>query len=221
MQMRTRVFIARANRSIFTICDYAQALIAVNIVAFCDLDIIQVLVRGSPAVAMVNFQVATGCSNNSASRSSNDPKIGCVHSNIYARIGSKVHRTAHLIIVRAGGRPFGAVVKPVHGNPGFSLRPGQLEHIRRRGRCEQCAGIDWYERDKQSQQNNNLGKIFGFHGYIYSFMEHKRKANDAYYDPKAKMTFFPRRTISPGFRRTELFLTALPLINVSPPKSIK
>ena len=151
MQMGTREFIARAHRSIFTICYYAQALIAVNIVAFCDLDISQVLVCGSPAVAMVNFHVTAGHFNNSASRRRNDPKIGCVHSNIYTRIGSKVHRTAHLIIVRAGGRPFGTIVKPVHGNPGFSLLPRQLEHIRRRGRREQCAGIDWHERDKQSQ----------------------------------------------------------------------
>jgi hypothetical protein len=137
MQMWTRIFIACAYVLIFTVCNDAQTLVAINITAFCNLEVVKVPIFCDPAIAMINFHVAAGYFKNSPSRRRSDPEIGCIHANKYVRIGGKVHRAAHLIIVRAGFKSLGAIVKPVHGNPGFSLRPGQLEHIRWRSCCEQ------------------------------------------------------------------------------------
>jgi hypothetical protein len=192
MQMRARKFISCAYILEFTVCNDGQSLVAINIITFFYLEIIQMPIFRDPTVTMINFHVTTGYFKNNTRRRSRYPKIGCIHSNKYIRIGSKVHRAAHFIIMRAVGQPLGAIVKPIHGNPGFSLLPGQLEHIRWRGRCEQCTGIDWHERGQQSQQNNNLGMIFIFHGYIYSFIEHKRKVNEHILRSKSKNDIFPQ-----------------------------
>jgi len=117
MQMGTRVFITCAHLFVFTICNDAQALVAVNKITFFNLDVVQVPVLGGPAVTVINFDETTGCFKNSASRRSSDPEIRCVHSNVYIRIRSKIHRAAHLIIVRTGGKPLGAIIEPIHGNP--------------------------------------------------------------------------------------------------------
>ena len=80
--------------------------------------------------------------------------------------------------MRTGVEPLGAIIKSIHGNPGFSLRPRQLEHIRWWSRREQSAGtgIVWNKRDKQNQQSKNLRQVFVFHNYLLT-IEHKRKAS--------------------------------------------
>ena len=139
MQVGSRKFIPCAHVLIFTICNDGQALVAVNIVTFFNLKVIQMPIFCDPTITMINFHVATGCFNHSTCRRRSNPKIGCIHSNIHIPIGSKVYCAAHFIIMRTGRKTLGAIVKCVHGDPGFSLRPGPLEHIRRRS----CAGIIW------------------------------------------------------------------------------
>ena len=83
MQVWTRVFITGTYVLIFTICNDSQALIAVYIIAFFNLEVIQMPIFCSPAVAVVNFDMTTGYFKNSAGSRCGDPEIGSIHSNIY------------------------------------------------------------------------------------------------------------------------------------------
>ena len=130
MQMRTGKFIACTYILIFTICNDSQALVAVNIITFFNLQVIQMPIFCDPTITMINFHVTTGCFNNRTRSCSCHPEIGCIHANIYTGIRCEIHRAAHFIIMRAGGETLGTIIKPIHGNPGFSLRPGPLKHIR-------------------------------------------------------------------------------------------
>jgi hypothetical protein len=140
VQVGSRIFIAQAYVLILAVGNDAQALITVNSSPFCHLNVIQVPVFRDPAIAVIDFHVAAGCFENGARRRRPHPKIRSIHPNVYIFIWGKVHRAAYFIVMRAGGKPPGAIVKPIHGNPGFSLRPGQLKDIR--GWCG-CQGGDF------------------------------------------------------------------------------
>lgn len=109
--------VAGTHPFFFVIINDRKPLVTADGDAFYHLNISEVIVFRCPAVAVVNFDMAGGCFDDSSSRGSGHPRVGGIFPDLHADMRCKIRRAAHVEVMRAASFAARTVIESIHRNP--------------------------------------------------------------------------------------------------------